>query len=348
MSLLSPKTKKGVIICGAYGMENAGDDAVLAAICRDLRRLEQDIPITVLARKPKRTARRFGVKAIHPLNLFRWLFALRRAKLFLSGGGSLLQDVTSQRSLWYYLFTICLAKKMGCAVQLYGCGIGPFLRDFSRSFTRKVLNSYVDAITLRDEHSLETLNNMAVTNPRLLLAADPALQLDPPAGDREQKLGLIVRPWLDFWGHVPDFAAAARHAWENYRLPTALICFAPEDKIAARSLEDALAEMNVPCTVSYNARRVGNMSLILSMRLHGLIFALQNATPAAGVSYDPKVSAFCTEAGLPCLDLTDADEAALCRLVDEALCLDGETLSSTRHTLRRRELVNARVAAELL
>ena len=79
-----------------------------------------------------------------------------------------------------------------------------------------------------------------------------------------------------------------------------------------------------------------------------MLFALQNATPAAGVSYDPKVSAFCAEAGLPCLDLTEADEAALCRLVDEAMLLDSEALSAVRHTLRQRELVNARTAAEFL
>lgn len=348
MSKFFHKNRNGVVICGAYGMENAGDDAVLTAVCRDLRRLEQDIPITVLARRPKATARRFGVKAIHPLNLPGWLLAMRGAKLFLSGGGSLLQDVTSRWSLWFYLLTIYLAKKMGCAVQLYGCGIGPLTREKSKTMTTTVLNTCVDAITLRDKNSLETLDFLGIAEPRVLLAADPALRLDPPAGDREQKIAIIVRPWPDFWTHVPDFAAAARHAWETYRLPAVLICLAPEDKTAARSLADALEKLGVPCAVSYNARRTGHMSLVLSMRLHGLIFALQNATPAAGVSYDPKVTAFCGETGLPCLDLEEADRDALCRLVDEALRLDAEALSVIRHTLAQRELVNARTAAEFL
>jgi len=348
MSKFCPENRKGVVVCGAYGMENAGDDAVLTAICRDLRRLEQDIPITVMARRPKAVSRRFKVNAIHPLNLFRWLAAMRGARLFLSGGGSLLQDVTSRRSLWFYLLTVFLAKKCGCAVQLYGCGIGPLTREKSKALTAKVLNTCTDAITLRDEDSAETLSDLGVTAPRILLAADPALRLDPPAGDREQRFAIVVRPWPDFWVHVPDFAAAAQHAWETYHLPTVLMFFAPEDKLAARSLEDALAERKVPCTVSYNARRAGHMSLVLSMRLHGLIFALQNATPAAGVSYDPKVSAFCRETALPCIDLADADEEALCRLVDQALHLDAETLSATCDTLRRRELVNARTAAEFL
>lgn len=348
MSIFSQNTRRGIVLCGAYGMENAGDDAVLAAILQDMRRLEQDMPITVLARRPASVAKRFGVTAIHPLNIFRWFFVLKRSALFLSGGGSLLQDVTSRRSLWYYLLTIVLAKKASCAVQLYGCGIGPFLRDSSREYTRKVLNTCADAITLRDEDSLKTLNAMGVTEPRILLAADPALRLESPSGERERKLGLILRPWQDFWARVPDIAAAARYAWERYKLPPVLICLSPEDRTAAGSVAKALEAEGVPCSISLHPRRVGRMTLVLSMRLHGLIFALRDGAPAAGISYDPKVSAFCREAGLPCAELEDADKAALCRLIDEAIHLDAEALSTTAEKLRRREKANARTAAELL
>lgn len=348
MGIFSEKPRRGVVISGAYGMDNAGDDAVLAAILQDMRRLEQDIPITVLARQSAAVARRHGVTAVHPFNIFRWLPALRRSTLFLSGGGSLLQDVTSRRSLLYYLFTISLAKKAGCAVQLYGCGIGPLRRASSRERTAKVLNACADAITVRDGESLETLKSLGVTEPRILLAADPALRLEPPAGDREKKLGLVLRPWPDFWAHVPDFAAAARYAYERYKLPPVLICLSPEDRTAAGSVAKALEAMDIPCSIRVYPRRAGRMALMLSMRLHGLVFALRDGTPAAGVSYDPKVSAFCGEAGLPWTELQTADAEALCRLIDEAIQLDTEALSAAAETLRQREKVNARTAAELL
>lgn len=348
MEMDSNKSRRGVVICGAYGMQNAGDDAVLAAVCRDLRRLERDIPITVLARNPKSTARRFGVTAIHPLNIPRWLMAMKRAKLFISGGGSLLQDVTSRRSLWYYLATIALAKKMGCAVQLYGCGIGPITGAKNREQTAKVLNACADVITLRDKESMETLQTLGVTEPRTLLAADPALRLDAVPGDRERKIGIVVRPWPEFWAHIPDFAAAARHAYETYRLTPMLICMAPTDHAAASSLCTLLERQHIPCSISQHPRRIGQMSLVLSMRLHGLIFALRDGALAAGVSYDPKVSSFCREAGLPCTELAEATSALLCGLVDQAIHLDAETLAAARDTLRQRERVNARAAAELL
>ena len=112
------KDRRGVVICGAYGMENTGDDAILRNMLAGLRGIDQNMPITVLARRPKKTAARFGVRVIHPMRPLRWIAAMRTARLVISGGGTLLQDATSLRSLLYYLFVIRMGKHTGCAVQL--------------------------------------------------------------------------------------------------------------------------------------------------------------------------------------------------------------------------------------
>ena len=344
----SQKHRRGAVICGAYGMGNAGDDAVLAAICAALRRIDGDMPITVLARRPGETALRFGVEAVHPFAVLRWLRAMRRAALFLSGGGSLLQDVTSRRSLRYYLFTIRMARRRGCAVQLYGCGVGPLLREASRRRTAETLNACADVVTLRDEASLEALRALGVTGPRLLLAADPALSLPPSAGEPERAAGFVLREWPGVHGHIGAFAACARHVWETYRREPVFFCLAPGDRAPARAVCDRLEAEGVPCSLSVDSRRVGRMSLVLSMRLHGLVFALRDGVPAAGIGYDPKVDAFCAEAGFPCLDLGAVTGEALCALADEAVRLDGEALAAAAEKLRRRELTNGRAAAQLL
>ena len=62
LHLPSRPPRRGAVICGAYGMDNAGDDAVLTAIVAQLRRIDGDMPITVLAHQPKKTAARFGVE----------------------------------------------------------------------------------------------------------------------------------------------------------------------------------------------------------------------------------------------------------------------------------------------
>ncbi len=345
-SKLPPEKRRGAVISGAYGMSNAGDEAVLAAITAALRRLEEDIPITVIARGGRKTGRRAGLAGAGRLNVPAWLWAMGHARLFLLGGGSLLQDVTSRRSLWFYLAVLRAAKAMGCRTMLYGAGIGPILREKERARTAAYLNAYADVICVRDGDSLRTLEAIAVTKPRLLLAADPALGLRPERGEREKKAGFVLRPWPGFWARVPDFAAAVRYVWERYKLSPVFICLAPEDRQAARSVCAALE--GVPCAVSSDPRRVGRMGVVFSMRLHGLVFALREGVPAAGVSYDPKVDAFCSEAGFPLVQLENASAEALCELADFAMHMDGEHLSASLRTLRTREQVNANAAAELL
>lgn len=344
----SKAPRRGVVICGAYGLGNAGDDAVLTAIVGQLRRIDRDMPVTVLTRRPEADARRLGVSAVHPFRVLRWLPLLRRTRLFVSGGGSLLQDVTSRRSLAFYLYAIRQAKKRGCAVQLYGCGIGPLTDSRSRRRTAQVLNECADVITLRDSGSAALLRAIGVTEPPVLLAADPALALPAASGERERTVGFVLRDWPGFARREAAFAAAARHAYHKYRLAPVFLCLAPEDRRPARAVCSRLEAEGVPCSVRADPRRMGRMGLVVSMRLHGLIFALRDGTPAAGVSYDPKVTAFCREAVLPVLALGEASAEALTALIDEAVLLDGEDLSAAAAFLRRRERVNGRAAAQLL
>ena len=94
-----PNTRRGVTICGAYGHGNTGDEAILEAIITQMRSIDPGIPITVLSRKPEETAALYGVEALHSFRIPDILRVMRRTKLFINGGGSLIQDVTSSRSL---------------------------------------------------------------------------------------------------------------------------------------------------------------------------------------------------------------------------------------------------------
>ena len=306
--------RRGVVICGAYGMDNAGDDAALAAIVAALRRLDRDMPVTVIARHGKRTGRRAGISGAGRLNVPGWLLAMGRARLFILGSGSLLQDATSRRSLWYYLILLRAARSAGCRTMLYAVGAGPVRREKERRRTAEYLDRYAQVITVRDEASRKTLTDWGVTVPRILLGADPALSLRVPAGERERKAGIVLRPWPEFWNHVQDFAQAARYIWERYKLPPVFFCLAPEDRRAAQAVCGELQD--VPYTLSTDARRVGRMSMVLAMRLHALVFALRDGAPAGGVSYDPKVDAFCAEAGLPMVAVEDATAENLRELAD--------------------------------
>ena len=117
--------RDGALVCGAYGRGNAGDDAILEAIVRELRQLDPDLPVWVLSRNPDSTRLTYRVNSIYTFHIPRFLWRMGKTRLYINGGGSLMQDATSRRSLWFYLFTISAAKILGNRVMMYGCGIGP-------------------------------------------------------------------------------------------------------------------------------------------------------------------------------------------------------------------------------
>ena len=95
-----------IVISGYYGFANAGDEAMLTSIVRALRGVQPEIDLTVISGNPAETSAKHKVKSIYRFNFFKIYNALKNADMLLSGGGSLLQDVTSLRSLFYYLFII--------------------------------------------------------------------------------------------------------------------------------------------------------------------------------------------------------------------------------------------------
>ena len=366
-----PNTRRGVLICGAYGHGNAGDEAILEAIVLEMRGIDPEMPITVLSRTPEETAARNGVQALHTFAFARFLKAMRRSKLFLNGGGSLIQDVTSSRSLWYYLFTLCAAKRLGCRVLMYGCGIGPVTRKLDRRLTRRVLNKNVDVITLREENSLEELRAFGVTKPEIILASDPALTLPAAAPEAAEAalaaagvekgtkcIGVCVRRWPGFLDKTPAFAAALRHAWEEYGLTPVFLSInhRSDGEAAERVCEKLSADvprfvlrepMPTPLTIAI----LSKMEIVVSMRLHGLIFSAASGVPLVGVSYDPKVTAFLDYAGQKNhLPLAETDAEKLVSLVDAAAAQRGDraALAARARELREKESRNTQAARRLL
>lgn len=358
----------GVLICGAYGMKNAGDEAVLAALLAELRKIDPDMPVTVLSRAPQETRAIHGVEAIHSFNLPRVWRAMRKSRLFLHGGGSLVQDATSRRSLWYYLYTLVAARHRGNRVMLYGSGIGPVTRPGNRRLAGRIINRYVDAITLREEQSLRTLRDLGVTKPEITVAADPVLALDGVSETETDALFdrfglqkdlpyfcLCVRSWHGMEQKQALFAAAAEYARERYGLTPLLLCLNPkQDETVAETVraqlsgESAIVSETLPPPALIGL--LGRMRMVMAMRLHALIFASSSAVPLSGVSYDPKVASFFEYIGQPnYIDYPDlARPEQLYTLIDTAMQADRDALRREIADLRRRADLSRLVAEKLL
>ena len=363
------RDRDGVVICGAYGRGNAGDDAILEAILQEMRSIDPDMPITVLTKDPKATRLTYRVRTAGRMDVGTWKKAMRHAGLYINGGGSLIQDVTSRRSRWFYLHNIQAAHKAGCKVQMYGCGIGPVLREQHRKLAASVLNASVDVITLREPDSLKELQSMGVTKPEILLTADPALTL-PAASEDEidsvllragipphgKYLCFALRNWKGFEDKAPLFAQAAKYAYETYSLTPVFAAVEKHlDPVAGRL---AAAGLDIPHYFLDDAGSAGTiigalsrMQAVVSMRLHALIFAAGQGIPLAGVVYDPKVSAFLRYIGQEnFLDLDALTADALKAMIDRMVSspISPEEQAAAVQKLRQIEQVNVDTARRLL
>jgi len=306
-----PKGRRsGILICGAYGLGNAGDEAILKAILQQVRSVAPEEEITVLSRNPAETAAMHNVKAQFMFALPGVQKVMKASRLYINGGGTLIQDVTSHRSLWYYLYTLRAAKKRGCKVLMYGCGIGPVNDPRDVRLTTRVLSGSVDAVTLREPDSLAQLQAMGITKPDILLTADPALTL-PRAAEADtdavleragipahgRYIGFALRHWKGFEQRAALFGQAARYAYEAHGLTPVFVSVEKHLDPGAGRL--AAQGLSVPCFflddtggVDTLIGALSRMEVVVSMRLHALIFAAGQGVPLAGVVYDPKVSSF--------------------------------------------------------
>ena len=363
------RDRDGVVICGAYGRGNAGDDAILEAILQEMRAIDPDMPITVLTKDPKATRLTYRVRTAGRMDVLTWKKAMRHAALYINGGGSLIQDVTSRRSLWFYLHNIQAAHKAGCKVQMYGCGIGPVLREQHRQLAARVLNASVDVITLREPDSLKELQSMGVTKPEILLTADPALTLPAANSDeidsvllrsgippRGNYLCFALRNWKGFEEKAPLFGQAAQYAYETYGLTPVFAAVEKHlDPVAGRL---AAAGLEIPHYFLDDAGSAGTiigalsrMQAVVSMRLHALIFAAGQGIPLAGVVYDPKVSAFLRYIGQENFqDLSSLTLERLKAMIDQAVGspISPEAQAAAVQKLRQTEQVNMETARRLL
>ncbi|MBO7739309.1 MAG: polysaccharide pyruvyl transferase CsaB, partial [Oscillospiraceae bacterium] len=363
------KTKrKNVIICGAYGRGNSGDEAILRSIINEVRDISPDAVITVLSVNPTETRYIHGVRSVFSFNIVSFARLCMKADLYINGGGSLIQDVTSRRSLWFYLYTLRCAHRHGVPVLMYGCGIGPVGRSYNRRLAGRIINENVDCITLREDGSMAELVDMGITKPEIYPAADPSLLL-PAAGDtavnsfmltegldpKGKYIGFALRYWDGFDEKTADIAAAADFAYEKYGLTPVFI---PISNVSdAKAAADVVRLMKNPAHIIERAMEsdvviglMSRMSAVVSMRLHGLIFAAGHGVPLVGLVYDPKVSAFLDYLGFEhYIDLDKVSGDKLCALISDALSeFSPEAREAAISRLVEKEKVNRDILAEFL
>ncbi|ADL11829.1 polysaccharide pyruvyl transferase CsaB [Acetohalobium arabaticum DSM 5501] len=298
---------KKIALAGYYGFDNAGDEAILAAIISSLRqRIDEEVEITVLSANPARTEKLYNVSAVDRFSLIEIITVFYQADLLLLGGGSLLQDTTSQRSLLYYLGLVYLAHKINLSVVCYAQGVGPITSRLGKSLVPKVLNSAA-RLTVRDEESKELLVKLGVRKP-IEVTVDPVFNLSLVSEERKQEIitaeslelkppviGVSVRHWT---AESNDYLSVLAGVLDriNHKLEGGILFLPlhyPHDLTASRKVKEQMETETKLLTGKYHPREIaglfGECELVIGVRLHSLIFAAVNYVPLVGISYDPKV-----------------------------------------------------------
>lgn len=249
-----------------------------------------------------------------------------------------MQNATGNASLLYYLLLLWLARLMGCCTELMGAGIGPIRGRIPMKITVRLLKG-CERIQLRDEASRRLLREAGVPEELMESVKDPATRLSVPPATRRafllreagvflekpyfcvilrapkgrvaglyaQKLGAAIRLLARGQGFIPVFLTLDRKMDERI---TAEVCGRVDGvRVRLREATDALA-----C--------ISGCQFLISMRLHGLIFASMTERPAIGISAtedEPKLAEFCRAHRFPHFDALDWSVAELVEAMERAM-----------------------------
>jgi len=278
-----------VAVSGYYGFGNTGDEAIALAITRELKGAGHT-PL-LLSNTPAETVRLYGGESAPRMKPLGLLGALARSQVVLSGGGGLLQDGTSARTLTYYLGVIRLARGLGKRVVVFNQSVGPL----SEAGGRRVAAALKGVpLIVRDRGSLETLRGLGLEG---RLGGDPALLLSPTPGLTPDPAHVIVAPRGDVTAAAPALAGTVRRLRAEGRRVTALSFMPSHDDEAAHALgADTVLSTRDP---QQALDAIAASGFVIGVRLHAVILAAAAGVPFAGVAYDPKVAGFCADAGAP-------------------------------------------------
>lgn len=302
-----------VALSGYYGFGNAGDEALLEGLVRGLQAAGH-LPL-VLTNDPVATRRQLAVSARH--RFYGAAAGLLECQAFVSGGGGLLQDKSSARSLDYYLWLLRVARLLGKRVAVYGQSIGPL----STSGRRKVAKALAGVpVAVRDEASHELLTGMGIDS---TVVGDPALLLDEPVPLEGSQGRVLLVPRAGYPEFSVALAAVARQ-FSATGCEVEVVAFHPEvDEEECRRLSSSVTGVPVRQVGDHRQalRLFKGARLVVSARLHGLIFAAVTRTPALGLVYDPKVAGFLEQSGGTGFE-APVDPDLLVRAALEARALD--------------------------
>jgi polysaccharide pyruvyl transferase CsaB len=302
-----------IALCGYYGRGNFGDESILCEIKKQIKEA---------SKKPTK------ILLIQSSAPFRIIPNLARADLFIFGGGSLLQNSTSNKSLIFYLTVIFTAKILCKRKIMLSNGFGPINYDgfFGKLLIealKHALNTF-SFISTRDKKSQELIGSL-IPQRKIHLVFDPAMVYFAEQEDfnnrrliftKETSARIVPNPKQGKCNHkiiyIPGKRALSRAKISESQVSNLLKHLSKklnaEIIIAALSREDEesankIAQRMGHCKVAHiNSRKqlivlLKGAKICISQRYHGALYSFYCKTPTLVISNDPKMKTLCKELG---------------------------------------------------
>ncbi|BDX08255.1 polysaccharide pyruvyl transferase family protein [Planctobacterium marinum] len=311
-------------LVGYYGMQNCGDDALLLATHFGARKHLQCNKIAVssmrdiklcddlqIAKTLRKTQNWRGQNRVIQ---YRHALASKRV---IFGGGSVFHNATDINQK-RHLIKLAGQKRS----QALGVSLGPFKDTQAEQACAKFLRE-VGFVAVRDQQSYDIAK--AITpDCNVKLSFDLAVslckhpQFKVNQGPRQGILFNVCPVAKDAFGNTDPFEEEQRARdlsqviealWRRTGERITLINFNGHAQLGDGQLTKLICEQlrgRVPVsTIPYNSNPLKVMQVIshfkvmVSMRLHGNVFAYMSKTPSIALNYHPKCEQWCEQIGLP-------------------------------------------------
>lgn len=348
-----------ILISGYYGFNNIGDESILCAVVDNLRDKLDNIEITVLSQDPESTAEKYGVKSVNRKSMKSIFNAVRKTDLLISGGGSLLQDVTSKKSVLYYLLIMWMAMFCRKKVFIYSQGIGPINSNINRKLTAMTLKKAA-AIVVRDEASKEFLTEIGLDADKVVVTADPVLRIKPAPleigeeilrnegieiSHEQLTVGFAIRERKLNSEFMDELCQTIEKLVVEKDAQIVLIPFHYSEDVSVieeierrmegkKELESKIYSVKHKYLTNEMLSIIGNMDLLVGVRLHALIHSAIMNVPMIGISYDPKVNSFLKSIGMKAMcSIYDFDSEDFIEAFDKTIAHKAELQSKVQDRL---------------
>jgi len=320
-------------VAGYFGYANAGDEAILATMLRDLRAQRPGVQCVVVSGDPEQTAGAYGVWAIAAHDIGGIVDAVQGADGGVLGGGGLFHDywgcptesllTREHGKIPFFAAFPLLAGLTGRPCMIYGVGVGPLLTAEGGRLTRGAFEQ-ASVATVRDEESLAVLRELGMDAGAVQVTADPAfgVRVDTAAGRKvlsdlgvdpgRPAVAVCVRSWTI--GVAAGWVEGVAAGLEGFAAQTgATLVFVPFHRLPYETTDDVGAAERVMARMRPGTRValvgsalapevlagvVGACDLVVGMRLHAVIFGALGSVPVVGLVYDAKVASLLRRLGL--------------------------------------------------